>query len=323
MRIAVELDPPGENPRGDALAFLRDGALALRAAGADCITMADNPRAISRGDSIALSSLVHALTGVDVIPHIACRDRNRIAIRSALGALDIAGIHEVLAVTGDPVRAEDRAQVKNRAEFCAADLARDIAAWNADSSGFSDDFRVSAALNVNARNFDAELRRAERKLANGACRLFTQPVLSTEAISNLTKARGALSCEIYGGILPVVSYRNAEFLSGGIRGISIGPEILERYRDLDKKEAAALAVSLSLDFAREIGSFVDGYYLITPFRRLDIVTAIIEELRAGAYAGAYSDSYSCANATMRSDNHSEIACIGHIRTHLPHMMHFA
>lgn len=280
MRIAVELDPPAQNAHADALAFLRDGALSLREAGADCITMADNPRAVSRGDSVALSSLVHALSGVPVIPHIACRDRNAIAIHSALTALDIAGLHEVLVVTGDPVRPEDRLLVKNRAEFCSADLARTIAGWNTDDNGFSKAFCVSAALNINAQNFDAELRRAERKITNGVTRLFTQPVLSDDGLKNLETARLSLDCEIFGGILPVVSYRNAEFLSGGIRGISISPDIRSRYLGLDKNQASRLAVSLSLDFAREMESYVDGYYLITPFRRLDIIEEIIRAIRA-------------------------------------------
>jgi hypothetical protein len=43
MKIAVELDPPAGNGAGDALAFLSDGARALARAGADFITMADNP----------------------------------------------------------------------------------------------------------------------------------------------------------------------------------------------------------------------------------------------------------------------------------------
>ena len=284
MRIAVELDPPAHNAHGDALAFLRDGAQFLRDAGADCLTMADNPRAIPRGDSVALASLVRALTGVPVVPHLACRDRNLLSLRSALTALDIAGIHEVLVVTGDPVREEDRARVTTRASFCAADLAQSIAQWNAEEEGFSDPFRVSAALNVNAPIFDAELRRAERKQSNGIVRFLTQPVLSAEAATNLAKARRTLEAEIYGGILPIVSYRNAEFLSSGIRGISIGPEFLSRYRNLDKDRASELAVNLSLEIAREIRGSVDGYYLITPFRRLDLVGRIIGEIRKAEYA---------------------------------------
>lgn len=277
MLIAVELDPPERNPEGGALAFLRDGAIALSDAGADLITMADNPRAISRGDSVSLAILISALTRVPVIPHIACRDRNELSLRSALSALDIAGLHEVLVVTGDPVRAEDRDKVRGRAGLCSADLARMIPEWAED--GFSRGFSVSAALNINARNFGAELARAERKIGNGVCRLFTQPVLSPAALVNLERARRSLDCEIFGGILPVVSSRNADFLANGIPGIRIDDSVRNRYSGLDRDAAAALAVELSLEFAREMRNHVDGLYLITPFRRIDIVEKILKGLR--------------------------------------------
>lgn len=279
MRIAVELDPPIGNTHRDALAFLCDGAIALREAGATCITMADNPRSISRGDSVALASLVHSLTGVPVIPHITCRDRNALALRSSLTALDIVGIHEVLVVTGDPIRAEDKARIPHGAQMCSADLARLIAEWNADENGFSQPFCVSAAINIHARNFDGELRRAERKIINGTSRLFTQPVFSEEGIRNIERARCALDCEIFGGILPVVSHKNAVFLSNAVQGISIGNRILEQYSGRGKTECTTLAVSLSLEFALAMESAVDGYYLITPFRRIDIIEKIIRGIR--------------------------------------------
>lgn len=278
MRIAVELDPPERNAGGDTLCFLRDGALALRKAGADCITMADNPRAISRGDSVSLAILVNALTGVPVLPHLACRDRNELSLRSALSALDMAGLHEVLIVTGDPVREEDRSRIRGRAGVCAAELACLIPEWA--SEGFSREVSVSAALNVNAHNFDAELSRARRKEANGVSRFFTQPILSPEGLANLALARISLECAIFGGILPVVSSRNADFLSTGIRGIRIDDGIRARYRGIDRDEASSLAVSLSLEFAHEMRGFVDGYYLITPFRRLDIIEKILEGIRS-------------------------------------------
>lgn len=278
MRIAVELDPPERNPEGGSLAFLRDGALALRAAGADWITMADNPRAIARPDGVSLSILINALTRVPVIPHLACRDRNELSLRAALSALDVAGFREILVVTGDPVRDEDRGRIAPCSGLCAADLASKIPEWA--EGGFSRGFSVSAALNVNARNFGAELARAERKIRNGVCRLFTQPVLSPTALANLAQARSALDCEIFGGILPVVSSRNAEFLANGIPGIRIGDEVRERYRGLDREAAASLAVELSLEFSREMSGFVDGLYLITPFRRIDIVETILQGLRA-------------------------------------------
>ena len=51
---------------------------------------------------------------------------------------------------------------------------------------------VLGALNLNARNFEVELRRAVEKLENGMSGFLTQPVLSAQAVENLRKARQTL-----------------------------------------------------------------------------------------------------------------------------------
>lgn len=290
MKIAVELDPPAGNAAGDALAFLADGARALARAGADFITMADNPRAAPRGDSVSLAALVAAVSRVPVVPHLTARDRNELAIRSALLALDIAGVHEIIAVTGDPLRGgghdESRRKISRATDLCAADLAALISKWNIEENLFSRPFAVTAALNVNARNFDAELERARRKAERGVRRFFTQPVLSEVAARNAERARRSLGLEVYGGILPIVSERNAQFLATEVPGIRVSDELVRRYRGLDKEDAARAAVSLSLEFAHELRRFADGIYLITPFKRVDIVTEIVAGIVAGEQAKA-------------------------------------
>lgn len=274
MKIAVELDPPAGNAAGDALAFLTEGARELARAGADFITMADNPRAAARGDSVSLAALVTAVSGVPIVPHLTSRDRNELAIRSALLALDIAGIHEVIAVTGDPLRAS----VARGTSLCAADLAALIAEWNVEENFFSRPFTITAALNVNARNFDAELERAQRKAERGVRRFLTQPVLSETAARNAERARRSLGLEVFGGILPIVSERNALFLATEVPGIQVSDDIVRRYRGLGREDATRAAISLSLEFAQELRRFADGIYLITPFKRVDIVTEIVASI---------------------------------------------
>lgn len=103
-RIAVEIDPP-EKGAGKS-EFLIDSANALKQAGADAVTIADNPTSRVRADSVVMASRVWRETGIKVIPHLTCRDRTREGLQSALLALDAEGLSTVLAVTGDPVSAE-------------------------------------------------------------------------------------------------------------------------------------------------------------------------------------------------------------------------
>ena len=82
---------------------------------------------------------------------------------------------------------------------------------------------VFGALNLNARNFDVELRRAKEKLENGMSGFLTQPVLSAQAVENLRRSRETLGADakILAGIMPVVSQRNAIFMENEINGIHV------------------------------------------------------------------------------------------------------
>ena len=40
-----------------------------------------------------------------------------------------------------------------------------------------------------------------------------------------------------------------------------------------------MAVDLSVKIAREIAPYIDGYYLMTPFSRVDIICDILKEIK--------------------------------------------
>ena len=93
-------------------------------------------------------------------------------------------------------------------ESCAKATTMSVTAEGREMPG---PMTVFGALNLNARNFDVELRRAAQKLENGMSGFLTQPVLSAQAVENLKKTRETLGgqAKILAGIMPVVSQRNA------------------------------------------------------------------------------------------------------------------
>ena len=205
-----------------------------------------------------------------------CRDRNRNAAKSLLLGLSIQGVHNVLLVTGDPIPSEDRDEVKSVFNFNSRKLIRYVSALN---QNLRTPFRVFGALNVNAKNFDIQLRIAQEKEEAGAAGFLTQPILSPEALENLKLARKSLHGAILGGIYPVVSYRNACFLKNEIAGMHICDEIAERYRDLDRDAAEELAVTISTQMAKMIAPYTNGLYLMTPFKRVTLMTRILGQVR--------------------------------------------
>ena len=270
--IAVELDPPVD----DNITPFLDGVRVLRDAGADAITIADCPIGRPRADSSLLACKIHRELGVEPLPHMTCRDRNLNATKALLLGLSMEGVHNVLLVTGDPIPTEDRDEVKSVFNFNSRKLARYVSGLNEQ---LSTPFQIFGALNVNAKNFDMQLKMAREKEGNSVAGFLTQPVLSREALDNLKRAREALNGKILGGIFPIVSYRNACFLNNEIAGMRVCDEIIQLYKDRDRGESEALAAAISARVAREIEPYTDGLYLMTPFRRLELITRIIREIR--------------------------------------------
>ena len=271
--IAVELDPPAN----DDVSFFLEGVKTLRDAGADAVTISDCPIGRLRADSSLLACKIKRELGVEPLPHMTCRDRNLNATKALLLGLSMEGVHNVLLVTGDPIPTEDRSEIKSVFNFNSRKLIHYVSDLNEHT--LSAPFYIFGALNLNARNFDVQLKLAQEKEALGASGFLTQPVHSREALENLKRARQTLKGTILGGIFPIVSHRNACFLNNEVSGVRVADEITALYEGKNREEAEDLAVTISVRIAREIAPYTDGYYLMTPFRRTALMTRIIREIR--------------------------------------------
>ncbi|PXV93640.1 homocysteine S-methyltransferase [Lachnotalea glycerini] len=272
--IAVELDPPSKAE----IAGFMEGAKRLKYNGVDAITIADCPLARARVDSSLLACKLKRELDITPIPHMTCRDRNINATKALLLGLSIEGVENVLVVTGDPVPSPMRDEIKTIFNFNSAILAKHISELN--ETVFDAPFGISGALNVNSRNFDSQLKHAQKKIDNGVSMLFTQPILTEEAFENLKRAREVLSAKLFGGIIPIVSHRNACFMNNEISGIKVSQEIINRYEGKTREESSELAVQISTDIAEKISNYVDGYYIITPFNRVEIVEKIVKKIKS-------------------------------------------
>ena len=271
--IAVELDPPVD----DNIAPFLEGVRVLQDAGADAITIADCPIGRPRADSSLLACKLKRELDMEPLPHMTCRDRNLNATKALLLGLSMEGVHNVLLVTGDPIPTEDRDEVKSVFNFNSRKLAQYVSGLN--EQVLTTPFRIFGALNVNARNFAMQLKIAREKEDCGVAGFLTQPVLSAEGLENLKLARETLHGKILGGIYPVVSHKNACFLNNEIAGIHVCDEIVALYEGKDREAAEELAVTISVRVAKEIAPYTDGLYLMTPFRRVELMSRIIEQVK--------------------------------------------
>ena len=275
--IAVELDSPKD---ADLTAYL-EGARRLQAAGADLLTIADCPIARARMDSSLVACRVHRELGMNVLPHMTCRDRNLNATKALLLGLYAEGVREVLAITGDPIPTAERDEVKNVYQFNSRKLAQYIVSLAGEGREMPGPITVFGALNLNARNFEVELRRAAEKLENGMSGFLTQPVLSAQAVENLKKARETLGerAKILAGILPVVSQRNAIFMENEVNGIHVDEVIIQKFEGLDRAAGEELGLEVSVQAAKAAAPYADGFYLMTPFNRIALMERLIARLK--------------------------------------------
>lgn len=254
----VELDPP----RSADIGGFMEGARQLEQAGADAITIADCPIGRARMDSSLLACKLSRELGIEALP---------------LG-LSMENVHNVLAVTGDPIPTGDRGSVKSVYQFNSRVLAKFIRGLG--ESGEAEPFFVCGGLNINAVHFDSELDRAKEKMDCGVSAFLTQPVLSEQAALHLERARDELrGAKLIGGLFPVVSEKNARFLQSEVHGITVDEAVVRAYAGLDRAQGEDMAVRLCREAASRISPFVDGYYMMTPFQRVELVCRVIRATR--------------------------------------------
>lgn len=271
----VELDPPFNSD----ISKVMKSAHTLADADIDMITLSDSPMGRSRMDPMLLGALMQQETGLDVMPHVTCRDRNIIGLRGSLLGSYAAGIKHFLMITGDPVPSADRSHITPVFDYNSIRFMNMAKLMNDEV--FSDDRIIyGGALNYHGKNVDAIVRRMNLKIEQGCSFFLTQPVYGDEDIERIALLKERTGAKILCGLMPLVSYKNALFMSTEMPGIRVPQEIVDRYSpDMSREEAEEVAKQVSLDIATKMKDITDGYYFMVPFNRVQLICSIINEIR--------------------------------------------
>ncbi|MGN0464878.1 MAG: bifunctional homocysteine S-methyltransferase/methylenetetrahydrofolate reductase [Lachnospiraceae bacterium] len=273
--IAVELDPPftADDRR------LIEGCYQMKAKDVDIVTVADSPLARSRADSLLCSVKIMQETGIAAMPHIACRDRNRISMRSAVLGGYLNEIRNILVVTGDPIDRSQRDITKKVFDFNSIQFMEYIKQMN-EELFYEEPIFYGGALNQNNGKLEFIIKRMQKKIDAGASYFLTQPIYSDEDIEKIREIKTQLHTKILCGIMPLVSYRNAIFIKNEMPGIIVPDDIVNLYHpDMTREEATQMAIKISCNIVEKLYDVADGFYFMTPFHRVDIIREIIGYLR--------------------------------------------
>ena len=277
--VSVELDPPA----GTSPEKVLEAGRRLHEAGIDAVNIADGPRATARMSPISLAVLLKERIGIEPIVHYCCRDRNLIGMQSDLIGAHALGFHSVLLVTGDPPKLGDypfATAVFDVDSIGLVKIARNLN-LGLDLAGNpirgQTSFCIGVGANPGAMDLDEEVRRFEKKVEAGAAFAFTQPVYDVSLLERFLSRIEPFRIPVLVGILPLSSFRNAEFLHNEVPGMQIPELIRERMRRADTKEAArSEGIRIAREAFRESRPMVQGVYIMPPFGRVEAALKVLE-----------------------------------------------
>jgi homocysteine S-methyltransferase len=277
--VSIELAPPrGVNP-----SKLLAGARMLKAKGVDAINVTDSALGRASMSALAVSYLVQQQANMGAIVHFTTRDRTLMGIQAELLGAHAMGLRHILALTGDAPNPVDRLGSSAVFDIDSIGLVKLLARLNngvdlSDNSiGGTTDFLIGCAFNPTARDLPLEIDRLGQKLEAGAHFVMTQPVYDLELVARTLESVKGFNANVLLGILPLQSFRHAEFLHNEVPGIVIPDFVLKRM-----EEAGANGRQAGVEMAQEILQYAynryAGAYLMPSFGRYELCASVLDVL---------------------------------------------
>jgi methionine synthase I (cobalamin-dependent)/5,10-methylenetetrahydrofolate reductase len=276
----VEIVPP----KGVDPAPMFEQCRALQAAGVDAVNIPDGPRAQSRMGALLAGLMVERDVGIETVVHYACRDRNLLGMLSDLLGAAAAGLRNLLLITGDPPKMGPYPDATAVFDIDAIGLTNLVARLNRgldpgnNPIGPPTRFVIGVGVNPTAPDLDRELRRLHWKVEAGAEFAITQPVFDLNQLDRFLKQVERFRLPIIGGIWPLVSLRNAEFLANEVPGVTVPDQVLHRMRRASEggREAAlAEGVRIAREMLAEVRTRLSGAQVSAPLGRVPVALEVL------------------------------------------------
>jgi len=224
------------------------------------VNITDGSRAVLRMSPLAASAVL-LRHEIEPVCQVACRDRNLLGIQGDLMGAQALGIRNILALTGDPVKAGDHPKAKAVFNLESVRLLKLIAKLNAGTD-FNDkslpdgalDLFAGAAVDPQSDSWSGLQKRFERKVEAGA--QFFQSQMLTD-FNRLEKFMNEVACSanrpILAGIFLFKSAKNARFIQKYVPGVHVPEEIIQRLdRAKDPLQEGIKIAAEQVQTAREL-----------------------------------------------------------------------
>jgi len=279
---SVELVPP----RGHDVDRLLKRAQKIHDAGIDLVNIPDGPRASARMSPQALAVLIQNRVGIECLLHYTCRDRNLLGMQSDLLGACALGVKNLLIITGDPPKMGDYPDATAVFDVDSIGLTNMVTRLNsAQDLGGNDigkptSFVVAVGVNPGAINLEYELNRFFWKIDAGAHLAITQPVFDVGLLEDFLDvvARKGLKIPIMAGIWPLVSLRNAQFMSNEVPGAKVPADVMKRIESaqaVSGEKAREVGIEIAHDVFERVRPLVAGVQVSPPLGRVEYALAAL------------------------------------------------
>ncbi len=273
--VTAEVTPP---KGGDPTHMLKQ-ALALKGR-VHAVNVTDGSRAVLRMSSLA-ASVILLQQGIEPVCQVACRDRNCIALQADLMGANALGIRNILALTGDPIKAGDHLDAKGVFDLESVRLLQVIAKLNQgldrNDSALTDgatQLFPGAAVDPQLASWSGLQRRFERKIEAGAQFFQSQLVTDFDRLEKfMDQIAARFDKPILAGIFLLKSAKNAQFINRCVPGVNIPQEIIDRLERAANPLQEGMAIAAEqVQLARQL---CQGVHMMA-VKREDLIPQILD-----------------------------------------------
>jgi methylenetetrahydrofolate reductase (NADPH) len=244
------------------------------------VNVTDGSRAVLRMSSLA-SCVILAQQGIETICQVVCRDRNRIGLQADLMGAHALGLRNILALTGDPVKAGDHPEARPVFELESVRLLQLIEKLNHGTDIHEKplpdgglDLFAGAAVDPQSTSWSGVQRRFERKLASGAQFFQSQLISDFELLEKfMNQVAAGVNKPVLAGIFLLKSAKNAEFINKNVPGVHIPQPLIDRLaQSSDPLQEGMKIAAEQIQRAQQI---CQGVHMMA-VRREDLIPEILD-----------------------------------------------